>query len=161
MQAEKYDLDKGMQAVFDQYDWLNKNFPMYPEAPSSHVWFRLINSGVLYVCKRDKMGRPVTIMNVEKITKVICEIDDLISMCNYFFTFVVEKLMVPGLVETWIHVVDLKNVGVSSIPLAKVKAIIASGSKYFRGKMHRQYTINASWIVRKGFGAVTSFLDEF
>ncbi len=69
--------------------------------------------------------------------------------------------MVPGVQETWIMVVDLNNVGVTSIPMNKVKAIIANGSKNFRGRMYRQYTINAGWVVRKAFGGLTSFLDEF
>lgn len=80
---------------------------------------------------------------------------------NYFFTFVIEKLLVPGIVECWTMVVDLNNVGVTNIPLNNVKAIIANGSKFFRGRMFRQYTINASWVVRKAFGGISAFLDEF
>jgi hypothetical protein len=135
---------------------------MDPEAPESYKWYRLANLGFLYVAKRDKKNRPVLVMNVEKIIQNdSIELDDLINYCNYFFTFCIEKLMVPGIVETWIMVVDLNNVGATSIPLSKVKAIIANGSKNFRGRMFRQYTINASWLVRKAFGGVSSFLDEF
>ena len=52
-------------------------------------------------------------MNVEKIIQNPCELDDIISMCNYFFTFATEKLMIPGLIENWIMVVDLKDVGIT------------------------------------------------
>lgn len=76
-------------------------------------------------------------MNVEKIIQNPCELDDIISMCNYFFTFATEKLMIPGLIENWIMVVDLKDVGITQIPITKVKAIIAHGSKYFRNRMYR------------------------
>jgi hypothetical protein len=67
----------------------------------------------LYVCKRDKKGRPVMVMNFEKIVYHAPQTEDLISMCIYLFTFVVEKLMIPGLVENWIMIVDLSNVGLT------------------------------------------------
>ena len=66
-------------------------------------------------------------MNVEKIISTNCELEDLNTCCNYLFTFIIEKLMIPGLVETWIMVVDLNNVSLTSIPMSKVKAIIANG----------------------------------
>lgn len=162
LQAEKFDYEKSMVAIFEHFEWLGKTFPMDPEAPQSHKWYRLANIGFLYVCKRDKKGRPVIVMNVEKIIQNdSIDLNDLLNYCNYFFTFCIQKLMVPGLVETWIIIVDLNNVGATSIPLSKVKAIIDNGSKNFRGRMFRQYTINASWLVRKAFGGVSSFLDEF
>jgi hypothetical protein len=45
--------------------------------------------------------------------------------------------MIPGIVETWNMIVDLNNVGMTEIPLKAVKAIIANGSKNFRGRMYR------------------------
>jgi hypothetical protein len=45
--------------------------------------------------------------------------------------------MIPGIVENWNMVVDLKDVGMTDIPIKAVKAIIANGSKNFRGRMYR------------------------
>ena len=58
-------------------------------ARESHGWARLLNTGFLYVSKRDKKGRPVIIMNVERILQNECSEEELIQMCNYFFTFVI------------------------------------------------------------------------
>jgi len=150
-----------MAALFEHWEWKNKLFPMNPEAPDAGNWWRCANLGFLYVAKRDKKGRPVLIMNVERIIQNNVLIDDLIMFTNYFFSFVIEKLLVPGLVECWTMVVDLNNVGISNIPLNNVKAIISNGSKFFKGRMFRQYTINAGWVVRKAFGGISAFLDEF
>lgn len=162
LQCEKFDYEKGMMAVFEHRDWMRTTFPMDPELPSSQGWWRIANLGFLYVAKRDKKGRPVIVLNVERlVAHDNCEIEDLNSFCNYFFTFCIEKLMVPGLIESWIMIVDLNNVGATSVPVSKVKGIIANGSKFFRGRMYKQFTINASWLVRKAFNGLTSFLDEF
>ena len=150
-----------MLAIFEHYEWLGKTFPLNPEGISAKKWYRLANAGFLYIAKRDKKGRPVIVMNVERIVQFECEQDDLLKFCDYFFTFCIEKLMVPGLIETWIMVVDLNNVSSTSVPFTKIKAIIANGSKNYRGRMYRQYTINASWFVRKAFSGMTTFLDEF
>jgi len=162
LQCEKFDYEKGMMAIFEHYNWYNTTFPMDPELPSSAGWWKIANLGFLYVAKRDKKGRPVIVLNVERLVQHDnCAIEDLNSFCNYFFTFCIEKLMVPGLIESWIMVVDLNNVGATSVPVSKVKGIIANGSKFFRGRMYKQFTINASWLVRKAFNGLTSFLDEF
>jgi hypothetical protein len=67
LQAEKFEYEQGMNAIFEHFNWLKKTFPMDPEAPESFKWYRLANLGFLYVAKRDKKNRPVLVMNVEKI----------------------------------------------------------------------------------------------
>lgn len=63
--------------------------------------------------------------------------EKLVPFCDYFFSFIIEKLFIPGKIETWIMIVDLNNVGATSIPIKNVKSIISHGNKFFRGRMHK------------------------
>lgn len=134
---------------------------MDPGAAASQAWFSALNLGFIYVAKRDNKGRPVIVLNVERLIQSNVELEPIISVCDYLMTFTIEKLMVPGLIETLIMIVDLNNVGATSIPLNKVKGIIGHTSKFFKGRMHKQFTINAAWLVRKAFSGVTAFLDDY
>ena len=52
------------------------------------------------------------------------EIDVLNASTAFFCQFVVKKLLVPGLVENWIMIIDLNDVGMTSLPVKKVQAIV-------------------------------------
>ena len=67
LQCEKYDCDKAMQEIIEHDEWQRKTFPINPEGAGGPSWYGLMNSGFIYVAKRDKKGRPIIVINVEKL----------------------------------------------------------------------------------------------
>jgi len=69
--------------------------------------------------------------------------------------------MHAGSVENFVMIVDLKDVGLTSLPMGKVKGIITSGQRNFRGRLFRQFTLNSGWVIRQAWKIVSSVVDEF
>ena len=108
----------------------------------------LLNSGILYAFKRDKGFRPIFIVNVKAIAKAKLDADTLLKMMSYLFTFLINKTMVPGRVENWNFVFDLKGVGLTEIPKKQLKSMIQPLSNYFKGRLYRMYIVNAQWTIK-------------
>jgi hypothetical protein len=79
-----------------------------------------MKSGFLYVSGRDFKYRPIVILNVRKIVDVEYPIEVINASTAFFCDFVVKKLLIPGYVENWIMLIDLNDVGITSLPVKKV-----------------------------------------
>jgi hypothetical protein len=100
---------------------------------------------------------------MEKMTTMLktVEIDEIIDLAMFKLNFGITNLLVSGRVESWDMIIDLDNVGVSDIPLGKVKAFVGAATKRFAGRSFKMYIVNASFMVRGIFSVVTSMVDEF
>ena len=123
----------------------------------------MINFGFLYVAKRDRHFRPIIVINVERLLALGDKIptEDIVDVADYFLDFVIKHLMHAGSVENFVMIVDLKDVDLTDLPLSKVKGIISSGQRNFRGRLFRQFTLNSGWVIRQAWKIVSSFVDGF
>lgn len=64
--------------------------------------------------------RPVVIINVRRMIDSEISVDRLISVCNFFLMYVIEHAMIPGSIESWTAIFDLKDVGVTEIPKDRI-----------------------------------------
>lgn len=83
-----------------------------------------LNSGFLYVSGRDYKYRPIIIINVAKLVEHNFPADVMEATTAFFCDWVVKKLLVPGRIENWYMIIDLNNIGVTSLPVKKVKGIV-------------------------------------
>ena len=75
-----------------------------------------LNTGMLYCYKRDKNCRPIVVVNVRRVIDSKITMEQLIPMVDYFTNYTIEHGMVPGRVENWTCIFDLKDVGATQIP---------------------------------------------
>lgn len=69
--------------------------------------------------------------------------------------------MLPGHVENWILVVDMKEVGITELPVSKLKGFLKAMQQRFRGRMYRVLAINSHWLLRAFWNMVISWMDAF
>jgi hypothetical protein len=73
------------------------------------------------------------------------------------FNWVIQNMMVPGKVETWVIIQDFKDVNSSQIPMKMLKAMGQRLALYFTTKLFRCFSINvptainALWTIFKAF----------
>lgn len=82
-------------------------------------------------------------------------------MTDFFLNYVITKAMVPGKVESWSCICDLANVGATQMPKNKIRAIVNSMSKNYRGRLFRFYSTDVTFLVRQLWKFVHRFVDEF
>ncbi len=114
----------------------------------------------MYVCGRDKKFRPILILNVRKIVDVDYSIEVINAASAFFCDFVMKKLLIAGVVENWIMIIDLNDVGMTSLPVKKVQAIVGMTQKHFGGRLFRQFCLNMGFMMRKSSSIFLNFVDD-
>ena len=84
--------------------------------------------GVIYGVRRDKNMRPVMVINVRRMIDSRINVDRLIAVTNFFLEYVVEYSMIPGSIESWTAIFDLKDVGVTEIPKDRIQPLVQNMS---------------------------------
>ena len=69
----KFDYVKAMKSMMDHSLWLRRTFPV-----SFGSVGPLLQSGIMYVTKRDKMFRPVVMVNIRRLLEQDYSIEELI-----------------------------------------------------------------------------------
>ena len=60
--------------------------------------------------------RPIIIINVRRMIDTGIGVDRLVNMANFLLLYIIEYAMIPGAIESWIAIFDMKEVGVTDIP---------------------------------------------
>ena len=117
--------------------------------------------GVVYGVRRDINMRPVIIINVRRMVDSRIPADRLIQLTNFFLEYVIKYAMVPGSIESWTCIFDLKGVGVTEIPKDKIQPLVQNMTKNYRGRLFRFYAVDVTFIVRQLWKLAHKFVDEF
>jgi CRAL/TRIO domain len=60
--------------------------------------------------------RPIIIVNVRQIINSGVGIEHLVRVTDFFLHYVITKSMVPGRIENWTAIFDMRDVGVTELP---------------------------------------------
>lgn len=69
--------------------------------------------------------------------------------------------MIPGTIEAWTCIFDLKDVGVMEIPKDRIQPLVRNMTKNYRGRLFRFYATDVTFIVRQLWKLAHKFVDEF
>jgi len=117
--------------------------------------------GVVYGLRRDHDMRPVIVINIRRMLDTNISVDRLIDLSNFLFEYTIENAMIPGKIENWDVILDLKDVGFSEIPRDRIQPLVTTMSTNFRGRLYRLYATDVSFILRSLWNLVRAFVDEF
>lgn len=92
--------------------------------------------------------RPVIIINVRRMVDSRIDADRLIALTNFFLEYTIKYAMVPGAIESWTCIFDLKDVGVMEIPKDRIQPLVRNMTKNYRGRLFRFYATDVTFIVR-------------
>ena len=105
--------------------------------------------------------RPVIVINTRRMLDSKINVDRLCNMADFFLTYVVEKAMIPGKIETWTCIWDLKGCGVTEIPKDRIQPLVKKMTKNYRGRLFRFYATDVTYVVRQLWKLAHKFVDEF
>lgn len=155
LQGLKWDYQKTYDEILEHSIWhksLDLNYESYREE---------LELGVIYGVRRDKNMRPIIIINVRRMVDSGISVDRLIAVTNFFLEYVINYAMVPGSIESWTCVFDLKDVGVTEIPKDRISPLVNNMTKNYRGRLFRFYATDVTFIVRQLWKLAHRFVDEF
>ena len=142
LQGLKWDYQKTYDEILEHAEWkktLNLDLNQFRED---------LELGVIYGVRRDRNMRPVIIINVRRMVDSRIPVDRLLAVTNFFLEYTIQYAMIPGAIEAWTCIFDLKDVGVTEIPKDKIQPLVRNMTKNYRGRLFRFYATDVTWVVR-------------
>ena len=116
---------------------------------------------MLYGCRRDIKMHPILIINVRRMIDSKIDLDRLVAMGDFFLNYVIAHAMIPGKIECWTSIFDLRDVGVTEIPKDRIQGLVRNMTKNYRGRLYRFYATDVTFVVRQLWHLAHRFVDEF
>ena len=88
-------------------------------------------------------------------------IDTLISATNYFLDHVISKAMIPGKIESWTTIFDLKEIGATKMTNKNIQEVVKAMQKNYPGRLFRFYGIEVGLLFRGVWALAHRFVDDF
>lgn len=112
--ASKYDYSKTIDYIYNHINWRRSFFPF--DLTSSII--DILQCGFLYSFGRDHRFRPILILNTEVYIKNSKKYSttDWTKGLVYFLEYSIHHLLIPGQIEDWCVIIDLRNVSLMSFP---------------------------------------------
>lgn len=159
LQATRWDYAKTYEAIEAHHQWYTTTLPYLPP---SRAGLDLVESGFMYIHKRDQCGRCIVVCDVPKIASQLSEENKILpTAVQFLLTYLIEKCAVPGKSEAWNMIIDLKGLGITDVPMKALKKLLLAAQDNFRGRAYRVFVVNAGLVIRASFKIVKTMLDEF
>jgi len=142
LQANMWDHKGTLKSVVTTYEWQRDMFPlkMTPEVAN------LIKSGFLYVGGRDRNFRPLLIIkaNVFSAHKPYPNLEQSIMAYVFAIEYINKYFHVPGQVENWNILVDMKDISLLNIPVKSMKGLAVTLQSQYQCVASKIFLVNIS-----------------
>jgi len=155
LQGLKWDYQKTYDEIVEHAKWKASLITDYNHFKDD------LELGVIYGVRRDKMMHPILVINVRRMIDTKISLERLVAMGDYFLNYVIDNAMVPGAIESWTAIFDLKSVGVTQIPKDKIQGLVRNMTKNYRGRLFRFYSTDVTFVVRQLWKLAHRFVDDF
>ena len=108
---------------------------------------------------RDFLYRPILVIDVKKMVKMNVPTDDILSTLFFFFSHIINNVLIEGQIENWVVIIDLGQVGLFSAS-GPFKKSISFLSDNFRCRMASASVVNCSGSVSMLWGVAKGFVEE-
>jgi hypothetical protein len=156
LQATQYNITKTIDMVLNHIEWRKVNIPPKITDKSKEI----LNLGFIYIHGRDCRFRPIMniVANIYEKYKKNYTFADWERAVIYFMEYSIQNLLIPGQVENWDIICDLKDVSVTSIP-EELKKILGILQNNYRCRLYVMYIINIGGWISFGWTIIKKFLD--
>jgi len=122
LEGNQWKQKEAFEQIINHYKFVN-SFPI--ELNMFKAYEEELNRGFVYVYKRDRSFRPIFVLNVAKLKASKITKDQALNLSTYFVQFLITRVLIPGRVENWITIVDMKGIGITDLPNELITAITA------------------------------------
>ena len=152
-------LEKSYQRMIEYFQWYKKYFPLNIQ-PSDKV-IEILNTGFVYAFGRDHEFRPILICQPYILLKFIKTYspEDISRASIFICQYMCNYMMIPGQIENWIMIINLKGTNVLTVPNS-MKKLMQTLSENYISRLFRCYIYGLSAFLRVLYKLVCSFLEK-
>jgi hypothetical protein len=137
LQSSDYDPNKANISIEKHIEWLNQNLPI---KVNSNI-ISILNSGFIYIHGRDHRFRPIIICSPKFFVADKYPFEDWQNAVIFILEYCINYLFIPGQVENWNLLVDLKDVSLYSVP-GDLKNILTVVQENYKCRLNTMYVVN-------------------
>ena len=119
VQANFFQIDKAGEKIFAHFAWL-RSLPTVPTLNKTTI--KMLQEGAFYILGRDKFYRPCLIIDCTVMASLAskdpqCASEQTIQdVFIFLFQYITQVMFIKGHVEQWTSIINLGNLGMTSIP---------------------------------------------
>lgn len=158
LHAVHFDYDKCMKQQSENVAFLEK-LPILNQLDAK-VFELLVktsqqSNGSFYALGRDHGFRPILCLKIKEMRFGSIDIELLKRTLVVVSEHCINNLFIPGQIENWCIIVDLKGLGLTDIPVKvvaynqKMQEAIGYLQSCYRSRAYRIYVMNTPWLVSK------------
>jgi hypothetical protein len=121
----------------------------------------ILNYGFIYMYGRDCHFRPIINVEMKRAIELMDKLDytfeEVSQAILFFMNYIVNYMLIPGQIENWILICDLKDVGLSKMP--QFKSILNSLTK-FRCRVIKNYILHLGGIIKLAAQSILSLMGS-
>jgi len=156
LQATAFKLDKCLACVKEHSTWRQTKLPVQTTTEIEEF----LKAGIIYVHGRDHRYRPIVVFNAYLMNPKKMDADVMIDGLTYLFEIIIGSMMIPGQIENWIFIMDLKGMGVTSLPVNAMKKVLGFLQHNYRGRLKSLYVVNTPGSIYIPWQMIKGFLEE-
>jgi len=118
-----------------------------------------LNDGLIYIHGRDNKFRPIIVFNVHRIDPKQFDLNFMITAMTFWLKTVIEEWMLPGQIEQWVFIGNIKGMGIGALAVQEVRKLFEFLQTNFKCRLHKIYLVNAARTVYAPWKIAKKFLD--
>ena len=153
------DLKESYKRVVDYLKFSSSTFPVIIKPNSKLI--EILNRGFVYVYGRDNRFRPIVICQSKIFQKFYknYQTEEILQAVFFLCQFIVNNMLIPGQIESWVFILNLSGVSVLSLP-EPIKKMIPGLSNYFLARLYKNYIMGLNFVSRIIYKIACNFLDD-
>lgn len=154
--ANNFKMTRTLSSIQDHTVWRETRLPVQIDENLQ----KFLNSGLLYVHGRDSQFRPIVIFNVSMVDPKKTDIDLVIKAMTFWLEYVIQEWMLPGQIENWVFIANLKGVGAATLALPSMRRLFSYLSDNFKCRLQTLYFLNVAASMYVPWQIIKKFLDD-
>lgn len=157
LQATGFNISKTIEIISNNLVWRKENLP--PVVINKTM--EILNIGYLYIHGRDNRFRPIIHINASVISKNTKKynFNDWNQATIFFMEYTIKNLLLPGQIENWDIICDLKDVSVMSLP-SDFKKILGILQNNYRCRLFKMFIINVGSFFNMMWTVIKKIIDN-
>jgi len=74
--------------------------------------------------------------------------------------YIKERMLIPGIIENWVPIIDLENMSMNDIPKKRIISFINGSKLVYKCRSTRTFILNTTYGLRILYKFISPFLDE-
>lgn len=134
--SNNFKMNKTLSSAKDHTNWREAKLPIHIDKPLEEF----LNSGILYVHGRDQEFRPILVFNFHLVNPKKINLELFSRAFIFMYEHVINEWLLPGQVENWVVLSDLKNMSLSAV--REIKPVLMYLRENYKGRLSKLYLIN-------------------